>query len=398
MNKKPDKKSATRESLKTSDAAKAPAKKTGSPKKAASEGRAAKSAAKTGTKSPPQPTATAKAGKPAESKSASAASGAKSAPLRNNGSSHATHAPSRSNGPSPMEPGPLEELTLAIIAPGSSPDKPLRAKSFMQFETQRPFGFPEQVPDLPRAYHLDKLVLMPKDPEWMFSYWEITAELVERKAREKRNAGEVYHEVMKINWDSRDLFETNFTFIPVHFGERKWWFKVPDSGQTYQIELGWLSDAGHFISIIASDPSEMPETWRKTRTRLEAGGEFLHQNVRAMHFGSSEHFVLEGRTGILDFFNPSSDVFSSSSPMAAAPARSDWTAQETLMLPAELDIKGKVRPGTTVRIDGREIATDTDGHFRVQLPVEKQSLQVTLTSESGKIESFLYNLKELTVC
>ncbi len=406
MNKKPDKKSATRKTQKPSDTTKSAAKQAGLPKekagkaaeKAATSKPEGKSRIKAAVKRVAAKIGFGKAAKPETLVKTSTSTEASRAEKTSatNGSPKTNRKTNRVADSRPKEASPLEELTLAIIEPGSSPDKTLRAKTFLQFETHRPFGFPDHTPDLPREYYQDKLVLMPKDPEWMFSYWELTSDLVERKSQEKRDATETYREVLKINWDSRDLFETNFTFIPVHFMERKWWFKVPDSGQTYQIELGWLSDNGHFISIIASEASELPETWRKTQRRLENENILLRGGSRTMHFGSSEHFILEGNGAFMDFFNPSSDIFSSSSRMTKAP-ETDWSGRRG-PIPAELEIKGKVRPGTAVKVDDRNVVTDADGYFRILLPVEKNNINMTLTSRSGMTESFLYNLKELTVC
>jgi hypothetical protein len=213
----------------------------------------------------------------------------------------------------PSEGLTFEEFSIALIKAGETKERIWRTKSFHQVPAQREFGFPDVAPELPGQYHQDKLVLMPKDPEYMFCYWELTPSLLDDKSREKMPDGN-YRETLKINWESRSLFEPNFTFIPVFFWARKWYFGVPQVGQRYQVELGWLSDTGHFISIIRSNLSELPESWAQTQKRLSEQGDVLAYTARnSKILGSSEHIAVEDTRAFVPEWNLSSESFSSSS-------------------------------------------------------------------------------------
>jgi len=100
----------------------------------------------------------------------------------------------------------LEEFSISLIKPGETRERVWRTKSFQQHPAQREFGFPDTAPELPGSYSEPKLVLMPKDPEYMFCYWELTPTLLGEKEKEKMPAGN-YRETLKINWESRSLFE-----------------------------------------------------------------------------------------------------------------------------------------------------------------------------------------------
>ena len=73
-----------------------------------------------------------------------------------------------------------------------------------------------------------------------------------------------------MNWIASDLFAPNFALLPVSLDARKGYLRVPYSGLSYQVEIGWVSEQGHFISILGrSNRSDAPESWKQTRTRLK---------------------------------------------------------------------------------------------------------------------------------
>jgi hypothetical protein len=309
----------------------------------------------------------------------------------------------------------LEEFSISIIKPGETKERIWRTKTFQQHPAQRDFGFPDVAPELPGNYSEPRLVLMPKDPEYMFCYWELTPALVEEREREKV-ANAHYRETLKINWESKSLFEPNFTFIPVFFWARKWYFGVPQVGQRYQVELGWLSDSGHFISIIRSNPSELPESWAATQKRLAEQGEVLaYSSSHTKTLGSSEHLIIEDARAFAPEWNLSSESMSSSSwsrgvsqasthseagagvPSAASAQPAKAGKSRPVTPKARLEISGKVLPGTQVFVGGSAVKVDGTGLFKTELPYNKDVLKLELTSRSGSSRSFTYDLKELVL-
>jgi hypothetical protein len=308
----------------------------------------------------------------------------------------------------------LEEFSISLIKPGETRERVWRTKSFQQHPAQREFGFPDVAPELPGSYSEPKLVLMPKDPEYMFCYWELTPTLIGEKEKEKMPAGN-YRETLKINWESKSLFEPNFTFIPVFFWARKWYFGVPQVGQRYQVELGWLSDSGHFISIIRSNLSELPESWAATQKRLAEQNEVLaYSSQHTKIIGSSEHLVVEDIRAFVPEWNLSSESMSSSSWSRAAgdaPTQSA-TAQgvagssrpagkapksKPANPKARLEVSGKVLPGTKVYLAGNSVPVDAQGFFKTEFPYQKDILNLEIASRSGASRSFTYDLKELVL-
>lgn len=301
----------------------------------------------------------------------------------------------------------LEEFSISLIKPGETKERIWRTKSFQQHPAQREFGFPDLAPELPGGYGEPKLVLMPKDPEYMFCYWELPAGLIEAKEREKVRDGN-YRETLKINWDSKSLFEPNFTFIPVFFWARKWYFGVPQVGQRYQVELGWLSDSGHFISIIRSNLSELPESWAATQKRLAEQNEVLAYSSRHTKIiGSSEQLAVEDIRAFVPEWNLSSESMSSSSwsrgageaqPQSAAtkPPKGK-SASKPANPKSRLEVSGKVLPGTRVQVGGKPVSVDAQGYFKTEFPYQKDILNLEITDRAGASRSFTYDLKELVL-
>jgi len=269
-------------------------------------------------------------------------------------------------------------------------------------------------PELPGQYSEPKLVLMPKDPEYMFCYWELTPNLIGEKEKEKLPSGN-YRETLKINWESKSLFEPNFTFIPVFFWARKWYFGVPQVGQRYQVELGWLSDSGHFISIIRSNLSELPESWATTQKRLAEQGDVLaYSSKHTKTLGSSENLVVEDVRAFVPEWNLSSESMSSSSwsrgpsqpssaesnqaPSAASVRSKSESATKRPATPkARLEVSGKVLPGTQVFVGGNAVSIDNQGNFRTEFPYNQDILTLELIARSGVSRSLTYDLKELVL-
>ena len=185
-------------------------------------------------------------------------------------------------------------VKVPAVPKPKSAAKILRPKSFEQFPAARNHGFPEHAPELPENYLRDRLVLMTQEPDYLFSYWEITTAQLTRKSAEKR-VGEEYREALKLNWPPRSLFDQGFVILPVPLSARRWYLQVPFAGLSYQVEIGWLSSKGEFISILTSNESEAPESWPATQARLRsAGGEILSRAARVSRpSGSSEKIFVE---------------------------------------------------------------------------------------------------------
>ena len=162
------------------------------------------------------------------------------------------------------------------------------------------------------------------------------------------------------------------------------------------MELGWLSDSGHFISILPSNLSELPESWANTQKRLSEQGDVLaYSSLHTKTLGSSEHLLVEDHRAFIPEWNLSSESLSSSS--WSRSEQSEKTAARPPVPTIRLEVAGKVLPGTLIRVGGKTMTLNSQGKFRIEIPYDQDILTMELTSRSGASHSLTYNLKELVL-
>jgi hypothetical protein len=109
--------------------------------------------------------------------------------------------------------------------------------------------------EFPTGYGDNKIVLMVRDPYWLFAYWEagdwrlneIKSELGEelyKKCREWLRICNVD------NWHSYD--------VEVGGAAKNWYIRVPNAGASYCVELGLKTPDGRFILIAKSNVVTTP--------------------------------------------------------------------------------------------------------------------------------------------
>jgi len=108
----------------------------------------------------------------------------------------------------------------------------------------------------PLAYGDNKIVLLVRDPHWIYSYWEIT----ENKYNEVRGIlgsdFEKSKEILRV-YDSTEQPWKSFD-ITVSYGTRNWYINVPTSNRTYIVDIGFLSPDGKFIAMARSNAVTTP--------------------------------------------------------------------------------------------------------------------------------------------
>ena len=166
--------------------------------------------------------------------------------------------------------------SLSRIAKAKPSERILRPKCFPQTSTEKDFGFPIQNPELPGEYGKDRFVLMARDPNWLFGYWEITPALLMAKEILRSN-DEEYTDVLRLMWQPRSLFDANFALLSVSLAASRSYWKVPFSGMSYRADLGWLGSKGTFISILISGECVLPE--ESEGATLPAGSSGINSGI-----------------------------------------------------------------------------------------------------------------------
>jgi hypothetical protein len=146
----------------------------------------------------------------------------------------------------PVEPtGPQEEVEEAKYYLGPLPAP--RAGAYVDREDG----------ELPRAYGRDRIVLLPRDPWWVFAYWEVTPTTRITALRALGAEAEGAREVLRVY----DVTFITFTGdnawlsfdVEVTPGADRWYVNVGRPAASFCVELGLRTPAGRFLPFVRSN-------------------------------------------------------------------------------------------------------------------------------------------------
>ncbi len=260
---------------------------------------------------------------------------------------------------------------------GPAPQGPSRAASV------------EEQFSIPTGYGQDRIVLMVKDPWWLFAYWEIQP-ATERAARSQLLPHEVaglqsvlrVYDVTGIEFPAQPataLFDISLSGLATN-----WYIHVNAPNRSFVVEIGLLANTGRFLPLTRSNrvttprfgPSEIiDEAWMTTD---ETYGKLLG-TLANLGSGSSPvewarfmaHAVSSGNWS-------SMNVLSQGKPSVV---RGFWCRVNT-----DLVIHGATEPRATVTIQGQPVAVRKDGTFslRLALPDGTQTITIEVVSPDGR--------------
>jgi len=283
----------------------------------------------------------------------------------------------------------------------------------------------EGIGDLPGGYGESRIVLMPRDPQWAYTYWDIPGE---HKENLRRQGGQ------QLAIRLYDVTDINLEYQPPHNVQeylcdelaREWYLPIPVSDRDYVVDIGYRCFDGRWLTLARSAAVKIPPVypsdwiedvfvtvgWEEDLTgktvyqlvppskKATAGvvsnaiydqifglAESAEaQRVSGSMFGSMHH-VAGSVPGSLMMAEQaiSSYIFPSGAGMWAAPnvsglnmsgvGMSGFSAsaapirprQFWLVADAELIVYGATEPDANVTIGGRPVKLNPDGTFRFQM-------------------------------
>jgi len=103
---------------------------------------------------------------------------------------------------------------------------------------------------LPDFYGMDRIVLLLKDPSWLYVYWEMSLNTQE-KARNYLSCLILrVYDVTDIIFDGYNA--SYYWDIPINTFTDNWYIPVKNSNRSYLVELGY-NQQGNFISLLRSN-------------------------------------------------------------------------------------------------------------------------------------------------
>lgn len=118
------------------------------------------------------------------------------------------------------------------------------------------------VPELPGNYGDNRIVLMVRDAEWLFSYWEIQKDVVDNVIHTHENFSREAKLVLRV-YDVTDIIfdgsnaHTYFT-VEVTGGVRNWYIHVGEPNRSFCVDIGLLSSQGIFRTLFRSNTVRTP--------------------------------------------------------------------------------------------------------------------------------------------
>ncbi|NER82257.1 MAG: DUF4912 domain-containing protein [Leptolyngbya sp. SIO1D8] len=277
----------------------------------------------------------------------------------------------------------------------------------------------EGLPDLPSGYGESRIVLMPRDPQWAYAYWDIPNG---HKEDLRRQGG------ARLALRFYDVTDIDLSHQAPHSLQqyecdemaREWYLPIPVSDRDYAIEIGYLCNDGRWLLLARSAPAHIPPvypsdwiedhfmtvgwdqelrgktlmTLTHPSKRVGADSNEIYEEIFGMAqsaeaqrvagslFGSMQHvpgsvvssfavpvssYVFPSGMGMwggelltMSGINMSGVGFSASAPPIRP--RQFW-----LVADAELIVYGATEPNATVTIGGKPIQLNPDGTFRFQM-------------------------------
>ncbi len=267
--------------------------------------------------------------------------------------------------------------------------------------------------ELPGGYGESRIVLLPRDPQWAYCYWDIPNEHKEELRRQggQQLALRIY-DVTDINIDSQSPHSVQEYLCDEM--AREWYLPIPVSDRDYVADIGYRCADGRWLVLARSAPVHVPPVYpsdwiedafitinweedlrgktfyelvppaKKQAAMVGSEGDIYNkvfgmtQSTEAMRiagslFGSMQQvpeqavssYVFPSGVGMwavpnVSGLNMSGVGFSASAPPVRP--RKFW-----LIADAELIVYGATEPDATVTIGDREIKLNPDGTFRFQM-------------------------------
>ena len=241
---------------------------------------------------------------------------------------------------------------------------------------------------------------MPRDPNWMFVYWEITPNSKNRIAREHgQDIFKKGHQVLRVyNLAHMNGSEQKYFDIPIMFDANSWYVHVQDGGGSYCCELGLALPDGDFIGIVKTNAVTLPpgrvsdvmdEKWMAVSEDFDkllqlSGVEYIGKGSGEVAKSLAQRWEMLRAV----FSRGASWGVSSLAAQAPRPEQKKFW----LLADCELILYGATEPDAFVTVAGRKVKLNPDGTFSMrfalpdgntELPVKAMSKDETETRQVG---------------
>ena len=226
---------------------------------------------------------------------------------------------------------------------------------------------------IPSGYGDTRIVLMARDPWWLYAYWEICSS-DERAARMQLLPKEIagLQTVLRVYDVSGRAKPEQLAFdIPLSGLANSWYVKTDAPAHEFLVDIGLLTAAGKFLRLARSNRAATPR--------------FGPSNIVDERWSTSDDvfWKLFGATGTVGGSSPGEWMalrIGLPGQGLLPVVRGFWSRVNT-----DLVIHGTTAPKSSISILGRPVEVRTDGTFslRVSLPEGTRAIIIDVTSPDG---------------
>jgi hypothetical protein len=114
--------------------------------------------------------------------------------------------------------------------------------------------------EIPERYNETYIIAIPKDPNWLYVYWEFSAETAQLMDSSLEQSGSK----LVLRLKETDVEETLENVVPFQIDVNELsdghYMEVPENCRQFQIECGCFVENGSYTPIIQSDPVTIPQS------------------------------------------------------------------------------------------------------------------------------------------
>ena len=115
----------------------------------------------------------------------------------------------------------------------------------------------ENLPELPTSYTESQITLLPRDPQWVYAYWD--AQELHKQALRQQGGQRFalrFYDITDNRQNPQSLQQYECDELA-----HDWYIPVPVSDRDYVAELGYVTEAGHWLLLTRSNPVRVPPVY-----------------------------------------------------------------------------------------------------------------------------------------
>lgn len=238
--------------------------------------------------------------------------------------------------------------------------------------------------EVPAGYGDTRVVALPRDPQWVFSYWEVGDGL--RQAVSRQHGAHVWQQG-RLTLRVYDVTDILFDGTNAHrhwdiaVGDaRAWYVNVGLADRDYCLDLGLALPDGRFLTLARSNVVRTPAESFSSMTDAEwLTLEEIYRLSLGLDQAESSAALVRAAAARLRELVSSPGISSVMSPFGIAAAPRPFH----LIVGAELIVYGRTEPDAALTLGGRPWDLDPEGAFTARLAFPEGDFELPIRARSA---------------